>query len=196
VRTRLQRHLTYANVMSTVAVFLALGGGIAWALANNSVKSKHIVNGQVKAVDIKDSETTPGSEAISAEKVGHFGENDLVKRSTSDPVQNLPVLYHSHQLDTTASATFDYGQVDLKTVGVADTIQVCNGQPGPFPVVIYLGATRTQETVAANSCTANKTIPDNGDFRVAARGTQIFGEHSGDTATSDSYDALAFTHTG
>lgn len=46
--------LTYANVMATVAVFLALGGGIAWALANNSVRSKHIKDGQVKSGDLND----------------------------------------------------------------------------------------------------------------------------------------------
>lgn len=54
MRKGLSSHLTYANVMATIAVFLALGGGIAWALANNSVKSKHIKNGQVKFADIAD----------------------------------------------------------------------------------------------------------------------------------------------
>jgi hypothetical protein len=49
---RLRGRLTYANVTATVALFLALTGGIAWALANNSVKSRHIVNDQVKAQDL------------------------------------------------------------------------------------------------------------------------------------------------
>jgi hypothetical protein len=40
--------------MATVAVFLVLGGGVAWALANNSVKSRHIANGQVKTKDLAD----------------------------------------------------------------------------------------------------------------------------------------------
>jgi hypothetical protein len=38
--------------MATFAVFIALGG-TAWALANDSVKSKHIVDGQVKSPDVK-----------------------------------------------------------------------------------------------------------------------------------------------
>jgi hypothetical protein len=50
----LRSKLTAANVMAAVAVFLALGGGIAWALANNSVKSRHIKNGQVKFPDLDD----------------------------------------------------------------------------------------------------------------------------------------------
>lgn len=62
MRTRLGSHLTYANVMATIAVFLALGGGIAWALASNSVKSRHIKDGQVKFADIAaNAEPTPYS---------------------------------------------------------------------------------------------------------------------------------------
>ncbi len=52
---RVRSHLTYANVMATVAVFIALGGAsyAAFSLPNDSVKSKHIKNGQVKTGDIR-----------------------------------------------------------------------------------------------------------------------------------------------
>jgi hypothetical protein len=48
------RRLTYANVMATVAVFVALGGTgyAAITLPKNSVKSKQIKNGQVKGADL------------------------------------------------------------------------------------------------------------------------------------------------
>src|SRR6478672_8746411 len=51
--SRIRRHLTYANVMATLAVFLVLGGGAyaAFHLPRNSVRSKNIVNGQVKRAD-------------------------------------------------------------------------------------------------------------------------------------------------
>jgi len=51
--SNLRRHLSFSNVISIVALFAALGG-TAWALKNNSVKSKHIVNGQVKEKDLQD----------------------------------------------------------------------------------------------------------------------------------------------
>lgn len=60
---KLRGRLTYANVTATLALFLALSGGMAWALANNSVKSRHIVNEQVKAVDV-----APG--AVTEQKLG------------------------------------------------------------------------------------------------------------------------------
>ncbi len=50
---RLRSKLTYANVMATLAVFIALGGGAyAVSLAKNSVKSKQIKNGAVKSKDV------------------------------------------------------------------------------------------------------------------------------------------------
>ena len=49
---RLRGRLTYANVMSTIAVLFAVGGGAAYAA--NTVFSGHIVNGEVKTLDIAD----------------------------------------------------------------------------------------------------------------------------------------------
>lgn len=50
----IRQRLTYANVMATLAFFIAVGGGAyaAFKLPKNSVKSDNIVNGQVKYVDL------------------------------------------------------------------------------------------------------------------------------------------------
>jgi hypothetical protein len=51
---RILGRLTYANLMATTAVFIAIGGGAyAAGLAKNSVKSKQIKNGAVKTADLK-----------------------------------------------------------------------------------------------------------------------------------------------
>ena len=53
----IRRHLTYANVMATIAFFGVLGGG-AYAIATkaspNSVGSRAIIDGAVKSADVKD----------------------------------------------------------------------------------------------------------------------------------------------
>jgi hypothetical protein len=51
---RIREHLTYANVMATIAVFLVLGGGSAVALSGtNTVQSDDLGPGaQVKAPDV------------------------------------------------------------------------------------------------------------------------------------------------
>lgn len=58
---QMRKHATFANVMSLIAVFIALGSG-AWALSANSISSKHIKNGQVRAPDI-------AADAVSSAKV-------------------------------------------------------------------------------------------------------------------------------
>jgi hypothetical protein len=62
--TRLRQGLTYANVMATIAVFIALGGtGVAAVkLSKNSVTSATIKNGQVKNKDL-------GSNSVTSSKV-------------------------------------------------------------------------------------------------------------------------------
>jgi len=56
VREWIRSHLTYANVMATLAVFLVLGGGSAVALSgSNTVQSDDLGPGaQVKAADVAD----------------------------------------------------------------------------------------------------------------------------------------------
>ena len=56
MRERIRSHLTYANVISSVCLFLLLGGGTAVALNGaNSVQSDDIGPGaQVKAADVAD----------------------------------------------------------------------------------------------------------------------------------------------
>ena len=49
---KIRVHLTYANVMSTVAVFLLLGGGVAAAAKQNKHTKK------IGATQIKDSAVT------------------------------------------------------------------------------------------------------------------------------------------
>ena len=57
----IRRRLTYANVRPAFALFIAIsGGGLRRTqLDPNSVKSKHIVNGQVKDHDIGDGQVKP-----------------------------------------------------------------------------------------------------------------------------------------
>ncbi len=64
---RPMRHFTYANVASTLALVLVIGGGgaaVAAGLAKNSVASREIKNGSVHRVDIHQG-------AVSGAKVGN-----------------------------------------------------------------------------------------------------------------------------
>jgi hypothetical protein len=80
--------LSYANVMSTIAVFLALAGGsfaVAAALQNNSVKSKHVKDGALQQRDLKEDEAAhvigqPGQPVF-----GAGGDNDCIWGAVDGP---------------------------------------------------------------------------------------------------------------
>jgi hypothetical protein len=55
VLAQLRASLTYANVMATVAVFVALGG-TSYAVATGSIDSREIKNDSVRGKDIRDNE--------------------------------------------------------------------------------------------------------------------------------------------
>ena len=53
---RIRRHATYANVVATIALILAVGGGTAYALqGRNTVFSNDIAPDQVRGVDARES---------------------------------------------------------------------------------------------------------------------------------------------
>lgn len=72
---KLRARLTYANVMSSLAFFFAVGGGAAFAatqLSDNSVRSRHIVNGEVRTGDVRAEAITKGrlaDDAVNGRKV-------------------------------------------------------------------------------------------------------------------------------
>jgi hypothetical protein len=51
---RLRHHLSYANVMASLAFFVAIGGGAYAVVGTDQVKSRSIKDGQVKSKDVKD----------------------------------------------------------------------------------------------------------------------------------------------
>jgi hypothetical protein len=58
---RIRKHLTYANVMATIAVFLVLSGGTAVALSgSNTVFSDDITDNEVRTADVRNDTFTGG----------------------------------------------------------------------------------------------------------------------------------------
>jgi hypothetical protein len=83
---QLRKRLTYANVMSSIAVFLVLGGATAFAagLAKNSVGSKQLKKNAVTTAKIKNNAVTTGkikNGAITGAKV-NLGSLGTVPNAT------------------------------------------------------------------------------------------------------------------
>ena len=69
---KIRSHINYANVMATIAVFLALGGS-AWALAKHSVGTKQLKKNAVSTKKIKNNAVTSAKIADGAVGVSDVG---------------------------------------------------------------------------------------------------------------------------
>ena len=72
-----RRRLSYANVMATVAMFIALGGS-AWALSRGEVKSRHIAKNAVKSKHVKGKAVKPKHFAKGAVRTGAVLDGSLL----------------------------------------------------------------------------------------------------------------------
>jgi hypothetical protein len=79
---RASSRLTYASVVATLALFLALGGGAyaAFTLPPNSVRSRNIVKGQVKRADLGAGAVATGKIAKGAVTRGKIAKAEAVHK--------------------------------------------------------------------------------------------------------------------
>ena len=117
-------HLTYANVVATLALVIAVGGGAAYAantvfssdIVNSEVKSVDIGNGEVKSVDIAAGEVSNAD--LAANSVGTNEIIDGLIRSRdigNSNVKGQDVL--DNDLTGTDIAESTLQNVDAGTVG-------------------------------------------------------------------------------
>jgi hypothetical protein len=84
--SRLSARLSYANVVATVALFVALGGGAyaAVALPRNSVKAKQIAKNAVRASEIKSGAVRSSEVRNGSLLAGDFATGQLPKGDKGD----------------------------------------------------------------------------------------------------------------
>jgi hypothetical protein len=122
---QIRKRITYANVMSSIAVFLVLGGATAYAakkIGSNEIKGNSITTGKIK------------KNAVTASKIK---KNSI----TTDKIRNGAVTGAKVNVSTlgtvpsaTNSATTDVIKTSKGTVGVNQ--QATALQYGPFSIVI------------------------------------------------------------
>ena len=168
----IRARLTYANVVSTLCLFLVLGGGTAVALhgknsvfsddiKNQQVKSKDVRNNGLKGVDVRgdsiNASDIAGVQALGASNrvVLGLGESRTLVSSGS-----LSLRARCKDLggnDTEAQTDVTIGQDETKVAGVDDTYGVNSflftsedPDPGDTPLLTYSsGDTFTLTATAA-----------------------------------------------
>jgi hypothetical protein len=120
VRTRLRQRLTYANVMSTLAVFIALGGSSYAALTingsdiqNRSIPAKKLKRNSITGREVRESRLNRVPRARRADRLGGFTAAQLRVRCRSDtfPIADVCV-------ERTPRAPTSYGSAVLECLRV------------------------------------------------------------------------------
>ena len=118
--TRLRQRLTYANVMSTVAVFIALGGSSYAALTisgssitNRSIPAKKLKRNSITAKEVRESRLSRVPRAKRADRLGGFTAAELRVRCPSDtfPIADVCVERTPRSASSYGSAVLQCTQV-------------------------------------------------------------------------------------
>jgi hypothetical protein len=119
-----------------------------------------------------------------------------VLSSTGDNA--VPLKFYSYYMDTSGNPKdYEFGQIKIETEGPGH-FKICGNLPAPgngipFPYVLYLNGVRSHGSVMSNACNPAILVTAPGDFQVEVRRTLIFGVHSGDSPTSDTYNLYGFS---
>lgn len=126
--SRIRDRLSYANVMATIAVFLALGG-TTWA-NHEEIFSNDIVNDEVKSVDVRDDslnggglaaqDLRPSSVGFSELDPDAFAAPDIATEGGSDYEIPANAIQGSEVTDGTITGN-DVNETSLKTMDAHET---------------------------------------------------------------------------
>jgi hypothetical protein len=126
--------LTYANVMATVAVFIALGG-VSYAavkLPKNSVGSKQLKKNAVTSAKLKDGAVTAGKVADGAIGGAKIGDGGVTASKVADgSLTGAEIADGSLTGAKVADGSLTGKQVDASTLGVVPVAERANSLPPP-----------------------------------------------------------------
>jgi len=84
--SQIRKRLTYANVMSSIAVFFVLGGGAAYAakkIGSNEIKSNAITTAKIKKNAVTTAKIKKNAVTGAKVKLSTLGRSQAPKRPTT-----------------------------------------------------------------------------------------------------------------
>jgi hypothetical protein len=136
VLERARSHLTYANIMATVAVFISLSAGAyaaarigANAIKNDAIRSRHIKDGQVRSSDVQDDTANAGTGGLTAQDIanGSLSGADLASHAVGADQLDFRSV-GADQLAPHAVTAAKLGQITIQTAQV--TVPAAGGIEG------------------------------------------------------------------
>ncbi|HWM63358.1 MAG TPA: hypothetical protein VNP96_05135 [Solirubrobacterales bacterium] len=149
--------LTYANVVATMALFLALGGGAVWAaeqIGKNAVKSKNIAANAVKSQDIARNAVKGRNLASNAVKTRSLAKNAVkASKLAANAVTNRSIAKEAVDRAKLKAGTLAGLQIlDVQATGVPGLTTESTGAgfsiPFSGPAVFTPAAGKSYELLA------------------------------------------------
>jgi hypothetical protein len=186
---QIRKRLTYANVMSSLAVFLVVAGGAAFAatqLPKNSVGTKQLKKGAVKTSKLGTKTVKTGKLAKDAVSTSRIQDNAVTGTELADDsVTSTKIAAGSVTQEELATGSVGSAQLRDITVVSATSAAVANGVSAgatascPAGEVVISGGFETQSLGAA-SWEIKRLVRSGNGWRVF--GTNISGGNSTITA--------------
>lgn len=164
---QIRKRLTYANVMATIAVFLVLGGGAAFAagkLGKNTVGTKQLKKNSVTTAKIK-------KEAVTGAKIKLSSVGKVPSAASADNATNATNAGNANTVGGMSVSKINYvanngsgQQVILNTQGLVLTAECSGGAPTVIAKASVPGGVgvefNSNETTSAGT---NANLADDGE---------------------------------
>jgi hypothetical protein len=187
---KLRSRLSYANVMATLGVFIALGGT---AYAVNTVGSTDIIDGQVKSVDVGDNEINSADvkdQTLNTFDVHSFLGVDVVDGSlTGDDLANTSSLgtQDIHEEELLFNNTLNSSDIGAGAVG---TSEVADGSLTGFDIMDgFIGQGELADGAVNSAKTADNSLTgtdiNESTLNMPPTTTATFSGATGEIRSSD-----------
>ncbi len=136
---QIRKRLTYSNVMSSIAVFLVLGGATAFAagLAKNSVGSKQLKKNAVTSAKIKNNAVTTAkikNGAITGAKITTSSLGTVPNATHASSADNANTVGGQSVVKVFRTLTQGQGGVQVASVGGFNFIATCGANDADLEV--------------------------------------------------------------
>ncbi len=192
----IRKHLTYANVMSSLAVFLVLGGGVAYAakkIGTNQLRGASVTTAKIKKYAVTTSKIR--KHAIGSGRIAPAAvTNGKLANGSVTPEKLVPgfVAPAAERLARSANVAAD-GNVLVGSVGIAQA-NVTHPSTG-FYCISGLSPTPTGGVATIDYSEAGERVTiqfDTGQGPVCPTGTQAFVDPRESTGKGEPVDAGFF----
>ena len=182
----LRRRLTYANVMATIALFIALGGTSVAAvqLARDSVGSEQVVNGSMRSSDIRDGTITHDDVRDGTLRGKDMATNTVGTRNLGDSGVQADDL----DADSVTGRAVRDGSItarDLADGTIPQLQKLTEDGPAGVPSLRTLGSGTTQAAAGNDPRLSDARTP------TGAAGGDLTGDYPAPGLANGSIDALS-----